>query len=58
MFMTTGFLKERGIKLVLFGHAEVVILGSAEVQVVILLLGPAEVVIIIKTLNIMLAKFL
>ena len=60
---TTGFLKERGVKPVLFGPAEGVILGLAdvvmlgltEVEVIMVLFGLAEVVMIIKTLDMMLA---
>ena len=55
--MTTGFLKERGVKLVSFcGPAEVVMLGPAEEEEVMVSLGPAEVVMIIKTLDMMLAE--
>ena len=57
MLVTTDFLKERGVKLVSFwGPAEVVILGPAEGEVVIVSLDLAEVVMIIKTLDIMLAE--
>ena len=63
--VTTGFLKARGVKPVSFGPAEVVILGPAdivmlgptEVEVIMVSLGLAEVVIIIKTLDIMLAVY-
>ena len=54
MLVTTGFLKEGGVEPVLFGHAEVVMLGPADV--VIVSLGPAEVVMIVKTLDIILAE--
>ena len=50
--MTTSFLKERGVKPVSFYPAEVVMLGLA----VTISLGPAEVVMIVKVLNVMLAK--
>ena len=60
MLATTGFLKERGVfgpaEVVILGPADVVILGPAEVEVVIVSLGLAEVVMIIKTLDMMLAE--
>ena len=56
---TTGFLKERGLfgptEVVMLGPADVVMLDPVEVKVVMVLLGPAEVVLIIKTLDMMLA---
>ena len=55
MFVIEGFLNEGGEELVLFGHMEVVILGLAEV--VMVSLGLVEVVMIIKTLNMMLAMY-
>ena len=44
MFVTTSFLKERGVKPVSFDVAEVVILG------------PVEVVMIVKTLDMILTE--
>ena len=48
IFATTGFLKERGVKLVSFGPTEVVMLGPAEVEVGTVSLGLAEVIMMIK----------
>ena len=45
MFATTGFLKQGGVGPVLFGYMEVVILG------------PAEVFILIKILDMILAMY-
>ena len=62
---TTGFLKERGVKpvsfcdpaeVVMIGLADVVMLGPAEKQVVMVSLGPAAVVMIVKTLDMMFAE--
>ena len=53
---TTGFLKERGVKPVSFGPAEVVMLGPADEEEVMVSLGSAEVVMIIKTLDMILAE--
>ena len=55
-FVTTGFLKEGGIKLVLFCPTEVVMLGPA--KVVMVLLSPIEVVIIVKILDMILIESL
>ena len=40
----------------MFGREEVVMLGPAEEEAVIVSLGPAEVVMIVKTLDIILAE--
>ena len=51
MLAITGFLKERDV----FGPAEVVMLSPVEVEVVMVSVGLAEVVMIIKTLDMILA---
>ena len=55
MLATTSFLKKRGVKPVSFCPTEVVMLGP--IEVVMVSLGLAEVVMIINTLDMMLAEF-
>ena len=52
MFLTTSFLKETGVKPVLFCYTEVVIVGPA----VMVSLGPVKVVMIVKTLDMVLTE--